>query len=312
MGYISIDFSLFLRFEKKFLIYGYYCSFLEESRSVIERLSKYNIAFREAVADLNKRQSNPLSSLWDYLSICFQQIVRYPLLLGRLKMSISRDQKEWSDVDQALVAMKDVADYTQRYKSDTRIIKKLKEIKASLKFNSSVKIPQPFGRPIHNGRIKLTLREDQKQRKRFAFLFEHVLLLCKAQGKIYQVKDILPLNAIVIEKVDFTHFKLADQTSGDNYIVSIRNERLATVWVESFKKCTNLTREANIQCENSNHIHVLKLTTFDENDCECCGVCELLLLGLIDQGYLCEECQLRVHKACIQLSDKYEGLLPVV
>ena len=65
-------------------------------------------------------------------------------------------------------------------------------------------------------------------------------------------------------------------------------------------KCVNVVREVNFWTEDSSHEHVAKLRTFAEEDYECCGVCRKLLLGLIDQGYLCEECQLHVHLSCVQ------------
>ena len=82
------------RYKLQFLIYAHYVTFLHESRRQIDILSKKNEQFRNTLTQINQRRKNRLE-FGDYMAVSFQRILKYPLLLKRLKNATHEHDKDF-------------------------------------------------------------------------------------------------------------------------------------------------------------------------------------------------------------------------
>ena len=307
----ELDFSPFVVHKTKLCsLYAHFCGNLEDSRAAISLLSKKNKAFRDKITSMNSLRATRLPGLSDYLSVCYQRVLRYPLILKRLKEAIEEyDQDDSSHVREAIRSMEDVGAYINAYKGDIKILHRMKEIERTLQSSTPFDIYKEYGRIVHNGLIEIKFSSGTKWERRFAFLFDHFLLLCETTGDTNLVKEKLPVKNLVVGTVQsmgdgsrkYSEVFMLIVEHSDIKSCMVRTKSAAE-WMECIEKCVELVRDRICPiCKYSTEENVLiKLTTFEKEQFENCTHCGNLMLGLISQGYRCGKCHIRVHKNCLK------------
>lgn len=307
----KLDVSAFARYKSQFLIYSYYCTHLDEAQRRVVELMRTQV-FRTMIEDINKKLDRKFP-LQEQLAVCFQRVLKYPLLLRDLKKNTPEDHEDYQAIQVAFEAMDDVAKFINEYKRDTENVSAKNQIICSLKFDMPMNFgrAKEYGRHLKDGELQVQFENSDKKEKRFAFLFEHALLLCKNKGDSNEVKEVLDLakyeleDAPAVGRGNFSHCLTLKARNPDGHAESkncrvlTKTQQMKIYWISAIRKCIN----AVTLCELEGQLdkHQFSLTTFDLNKGDSCGVCKRLLLGQISQGYLCSirGCQQMAHLDCL-------------
>ncbi|XP_066931830.1 proto-oncogene vav-like isoform X2 [Clytia hemisphaerica] len=307
---VKLNLNAFDKYKDKFLIYATYCTGLEEAQQHTIELSKES-GFRDKVEQCNKTAKRKFP-LQEQLMIPFQRILKYPLLLRDLNKHTPETHEDKKAVEQAYDLMDDVARYINEYKRDAEAVKVLAQIEGSIKYEMQAQGSKggQYGRYVKCGEIQVKFdSQEKKVIKRFAFLFQKSILLCKQRGDYYDVKEIF----------DMQKFKIADVppvgkgkfsqgwsmqahapdgvTEHKNCTMFAKTQQEKINWVSEISKCIEAVTLS--QYEGKLDKHQFELTTFEKP--QCCTVCNKLLRGQVSQGYKCSniECGAIVHKDCL-------------
>ena len=317
----KIDLSAFIRYKGQFLVYSYYCTHLDEAQKRVLELLR-TPGFRNTIEDLNKKLDRKFP-LQEQLAVSFQRVLKYPLLLRDLKKNTSDDHEDSEIVQDAFDAMDDVAKYINEFKRDTEHVAAIKQIQASLKFDMPMfGRGKEYGRHLKDGELQVQFENSEKREKRFAFLFEHALLLCKNRGDTNEVKEVLDLAKFALEDApaigrgNFSHcLRLKAHVSDGvsdmkNCKILTKTQQLKIYWISAIKQCIQAVTLKEFQGQLDKHQFVL--TTFEKEKGESCSICKKLLLGQISQGYLCTNrgCQLKSHMECLSNCPRCEQKCP--
>jgi len=335
------DLSTFQRYKERFLVYAYYCTHLDASQKRVDRLNK-KPAFRNTVEELNTKYKRRIS-LKSQLSVCFQRVLKYKLLLADLLKNTPAEHHEHVMVTEALHAMEDVASFINEFKRDYETVSEMEQIQRTLKFTSSVggsleSLRSDFGRHVHDGEVAIQMEGSNKKEVRSAFLFEKTLLLCSVSsgsgggGVVNEVKHIMDVENLIVKNTQpTTRRKSSRQRKEEEKVahcftlcmrqqcedenreggrgagvtgcrVFTKTEQLKRSWLTAIRQCIRVVNMPD-EMEGGGGSHMFRLTTFDHVDgYHTCGVCKKLLLGLVSQGYMCqnEGCGFKVHAGCLQ------------
>ena len=313
----KINISSFLQFKEQFLLYAFYCTHLDEAQKRVSELTSKVHGFRNTVDELNKKFDRKFP-LQEQLAVCFQRVLKYPLLLRDLKKATSEDHADYGAIQEAFDAMDDVAKYINEYRRDTEVVSEIKHIEGTLKFEAFQSFNQSshsrdYGRHIKDGELQVQFDSSDRKEKRFSFLFEHALLLCKSKGDTNEVKEVYDLEKFILEDVpttgkgNFTHClklkaRIPDGVSDHkNCKIYTKTQQMKIHWISAMTKSMEAVTLSEF--DGKLKTHNFSLTTFRNEDGseknEKCGVCKKLLLGLISQGYRCTKCMLVVHRGCL-------------
>ncbi|XP_014206930.1 protein vav isoform X1 [Copidosoma floridanum] len=311
--------QVFLDWREKFLIYGDYCANLTTAQNAVHEVCE-NETVRWTIEKCQKEANNGKFKLRDILSVPMQRVLKYHLLLDKL---VEETPREWVEdirlLTQAREVMVDVAQYINEVKRDSDTIDIIRDIQESIvdwERSEDFQLKN-YGRLLKDGELKIKAHGDQRIKARYAFVFEQVVLVCKAgRGDVfcyretirldeYRVED--PSNRKILGRDSRWSFQwlLVQNKNKQAYTLYARSEDQKQMWIKALQDAMDNIYPA--ACRNTNH--KFKLTTFDSpRSCERCGK---FLKGRIFQGYKCDVCRLSVHKQCIVYSGRCVPMPPV-
>jgi len=132
-----------------------------------------------------------------------QRILKYHLLLRELLSHTPHTHEEYLKVQSAYECMLDVSDYINEVKRDSEQLTIIKEIQASITewtMPEGVEL-KDYGRLRKDSELKVQAHDhgaekggSNKTKTRYVFVFDKVLLMCKAaRGDHYSYKDSLKI-----------------------------------------------------------------------------------------------------------------------
>ncbi|XP_032688224.1 protein vav isoform X3 [Odontomachus brunneus] len=276
--------QVFLDWREKFLIYGDYCTNLTLAQNTLQEVCANEIVNQEVIR-CQQEANNETPREW---------------------------VEDYRQLTKAREVMVDVAQYINEVKRDSDTLDIIKDIQASI---IDWDVPEDtqlkdFGRLLRDGELKVKAHGDQRIKARYAFIFEQVVLICKAgRGDQYCYRETLRLDDYRLEDHIGRRtlgrdsrwsyqWLLVHKQAYTAYTLYARTEEQKQVWIKALQDAMDNVNPA--ACRNTNH--KFKLTTFDiPRSCQRCG---RFLKGRIFQGYKCETCCLAVHKQCITHSGR--------
>ncbi|ESN95844.1 hypothetical protein HELRODRAFT_193493, partial [Helobdella robusta] len=186
-----------------------------------------------------------------------------------------------------------------------------------LKYHILLKEPldlMRYGHLQQDGELRYRLMDEKKDKFGYVFLFDKLLLVCKAKGTdTYTMKysyEVIDSQVEIINNPkdkDKFGFHLNVLRSNDplkstlTLIFYAKSADLRNKWIESFKAAIDNICPVGW----SNHIHMFILTSFSQPTI--CDVCRRLLKGVFYQGYKCKNTNMIVHKSCILAAKDMTG-----
>ncbi|OAD66085.1 hypothetical protein PHYBLDRAFT_10626, partial [Phycomyces blakesleeanus NRRL 1555(-)] len=159
---------LFTQMEDAFAVYEPYCAnYFSAQYLVVQEAPKL-----QKLADI----LNPIYELPSILIKPIQRICKYPLLLGQLLKSTSKDWAYYQETEQALEAIRRVADKvneTQRQHENVQAVEELKRRVCDLEDLAI----ETYGHLLLQDKMIVSINESD--RELHCFLFEKTLLMCK-------------------------------------------------------------------------------------------------------------------------------------
>ncbi|MBN3299809.1 VAV2 factor, partial [Amia calva] len=249
--------KIFLDFKERLLIYGQYCSHMENAQKTLDNLIATREDVKTKVEVLREMHLNYL------LVVPMQRVLKYHLLLKvtapflflQELVSHSADRPERQQLKEALEAMdidcfvfvfppllQDLAMYINEVKRDNETLKKISEFQSSIEnlnifflFTQQVKLEE-YGRPKIDGELKVcSIVNRTKQDRltnsclcccaalRYIFLFDKVVIVCKRRGYSYELKEIIELQS----------YKMTDDPMNNRDVKKVRVV-LAPQWSYGF------------------------------------------------------------------------------
>ncbi|XP_046607275.1 protein vav [Neodiprion virginianus] len=309
---------IFLDWREKFLLYGDYCANLTLAQITVRDVCR-NELINEVVIRCQEEANNGRFKLLDILSVPMQRILKYHLLLQKL---VEETPREWIEdrrqLEKAREAMVDVAQYINEVKRDSDTLDLIRDIQASIVGWDVTEDTQlkNYGRLLKDGELKVKAHNDQRVKARWAFVFEQVVLICKAErGDQYCYKETLRLDDYRLED----HMErrtmgrdsrwsyqwlLVHKQAYTAYTLYARTDDQKKAWIKALREAMDNINPA--ACKSTDH--KFKLTTFDT--AQYCQHCGKFLKGRIFQGYRCTSCRFSVHKQCIMYSGRCTPMPP--
>ncbi|KAM9720016.1 guanine nucleotide exchange factor VAV3-like isoform 2-T2 [Menidia menidia] len=291
--------QIFISYKERLLIYGIYCSRVETAIAVLDFICKEKEDVRLKLEECSKRANNGKFTLRDLLVVPMQRVLKYHLLLQELVKHTS-ESSDKSNLNEALVAMKDLAQYVNEVKRDCETLREIDQYQSTIEnLNQSL---VSFGRPKGDGEVRLVSTVDRRKQDRHIFLFDVAVVVCKRRGYNYEMKDILDLHDFKVTNNPTSDregkkwcygFYLTHQQGVTGFELFFKTRELKKKWLDQFEMAIS-----NIRPEKANHnSHLFKMHTFER--IPSCSYCHLLLRGIFNQGYLCQKCGLGAHKECL-------------
>ncbi|XP_046844062.1 proto-oncogene vav-like isoform X2 [Xenia sp. Carnegie-2017] len=298
--------NCFLVDKDNFLEYGKYCRQMQAAQNHVDKLSETDSVMRERFQQCCNNANGGKFTLRSLLVVPMQRVLKYPLLLRELIKQSKAHNRDKSSLEKALAAMQDVAHYINAVKRDDESTNAVTQIQSSLICDKDAPLNLiDFGLRVKDGDMQIKTNEDRNLKKRYAFLFDRVLLLCKVRGEQYDHKETLYLNHYNVSvsvtstgRGKFVHGWTMNGNSPEAgrgfYEMFTKTEDMKNKWVEDIQRTISNLTLADYNLGN----HRFELTTFALPTY--CSVCKNLLWGLINQGYTCKLCNLVCHKDCIE------------
>ncbi|XP_061657099.1 guanine nucleotide exchange factor VAV2 isoform X7 [Syngnathoides biaculeatus] len=293
--------KIFLDFKERLLLYGQYCSHMENAQKTLDELIATREDVKIKVEECTMKVQEGKFKLQDLLVVPMQRVLKYHLLLKEL-LSHSTDRPERQQLKEALEAMQDLAMYINEVKRDNETLKKISEFQSSIE-NLQVKLEE-YGRPKIDGELKVCSIVNRTKQDRYIFLFDKVVIVCKRKGYSYELKEIIelqsykmsddPMNNRDMKKWSYG-FYLIHLQGKQGFQFFCKTEETKRKWMEQFEMAMS-----NIKPERATaNQHNFQMHTFDKNTN--CRACKMLLRGIFYQGYFCSRCGTGAHKECLEV-----------
>uniref|UniRef100_A0A3P9IM82 Vav 2 guanine nucleotide exchange factor n=1 Tax=Oryzias latipes TaxID=8090 RepID=A0A3P9IM82_ORYLA len=293
--------KIFIDFKERLLIYGQYCSHMENAQKTLDDLTATREDIKIKVEECTLKVQEGKFKLQDLLVVPMQRVLKYHLLLKEL-LSHSTDRPERQQLKEALEAMQDLAMYINEVKRDNETLKKISEFQSSIE-NLQVKLEE-YGRPKIDGELKVSSIINRTKQDRYIFLFDKVVIVCKRKGYNYELKEIIELQSYKMSD-DLMNNRDMKKWSYGFYLIHLQGkqgfqffckaEDTKRIWMEQFEMAMS-----NIKPERATaNQHNFQMHTFDKNTN--CRACKKLLRGIFYQGYYCTRCGTGAHKECLEV-----------
>ncbi|XP_059504190.1 guanine nucleotide exchange factor VAV3 [Stegostoma tigrinum] len=292
-------YQIFINYKERLLLYGDYCSQVENAIKCLDEISKSRQDLRLKLEECANRANNGKFTLRDLLVVPMQRVLKYHLLLQEL-MKQTPDGQEKANLRLALDAMKDLAQYVNEVKRDNECLREINQFQHSID-----NLNQPltkFGRPKVDGEMRLMTLDKRTRQDRHIFLFDKAVIVCKRRGDNYEMKEVIDLSIYKItnnpttdkENKKWSHgFYLTHLHGQNGFEFFCKTKELKKKWLEQFGMALS-----NIRPENANsNNHIFSMHSFER--VTCCSACLMLLRGIFYQGYLCTKCGAGAHKECL-------------
>ncbi|XP_039543821.1 guanine nucleotide exchange factor VAV2-like [Pimephales promelas] len=288
------------------LIYGQYCSHMENAQKTLDELIATREDVKCKVEECTMKVQEGKFKLQDLLVVPMQRVLKYHLLLKEL-VSHSMDRPERQQLKEALEAMQDLAMYINEVKRDNETLKKISEFQSSIE-NLQVKLEE-YGRPKIDGELKVCSIVNRTKQDRYIFLFDKVVIVCKRKGYNYELKEIIELHFYKMSDDPMNNrdmkkssgkmwsygFYLIHLQGKQGFQFFCKTEDTKRKWMEQFEMAMS-----NIKPERATaNQHNFQMHTFEKNTN--CRACKMLLRGIFYQGYYCPRCGTGVHKECLEV-----------
>ncbi|XP_075227409.1 vav guanine nucleotide exchange factor [Lycorma delicatula] len=304
--------EVFLNWREKFLIYGDYCANLTTAQARIHEVCTHNDNVNQEIIRCQQEANNGKFKLRDILSVPMQRILKYHLLLDKLISETQPNHEDYRGLERAKEAMVDVAQYINEVKRDSDTLQIMRDIQDSI---SDWDMPEntelkDYGRLLKDGELRIKAHNDQKVKVRYIFVFDQVMLMCKAlRGDQYSYKESLMLREFKVDDSSSRrsihkdsrwsyHWFLVRKTECTAYTMYARTEDLKRKWIKAIQDALDNIEPAG--CRNTDHKFVMY--TFEKP--VTCHHCSKFLKGRIFQGYRCDKCFIPMHKHCIPFSGR--------
>uniref|UniRef100_A0AAQ6A6I2 Vav 2 guanine nucleotide exchange factor n=1 Tax=Amphiprion ocellaris TaxID=80972 RepID=A0AAQ6A6I2_AMPOC len=282
----------------RLLIYGQYCSHMENAQKTLDELIATREDVKIKVEECTMKVQEGKFKLQDLLVVPMQRVLKYHLLLKEL-LSHSTDRPERQQLKEALAAMEDLAMYINEVKRDNETLKKISEFQSSIE-----NLVSTYGRPKIDGELKVSSIVNRTKQDRYIFLFDKVVIVCKRKGYSYELKEIIelqsykmsddPMNNRDMKKWSYG-FYLIHLQGKQGFQFFCKTEETKRKWMEQFEMAMS-----NIKPERATaNQHNFQMHTFDKNTN--CRACKMLLRGIFYQGYYCSRCGTGAHKECLEV-----------
>ncbi|XP_046365888.1 guanine nucleotide exchange factor VAV2-like isoform X3 [Haliotis rufescens] len=321
--------SVFVNYKKKLLIYGDFCSNLPAAQEMIDKVCE-NDVIRNKIMECERKANEGKFRLRDLLHVPMQRVLKYHLLLRELIKNTDKSNPERIDLEKGLEAMQDLSLYVNEVKRDHEALQLIDEIQNSIvdlrmhlaklagqrptePANTSLK---DYGRFQKDGELKVLSHMDSRVRnrgaaeKRHIFLFDKVMLMCKARGETYSFKDAIVLGEYKVDDSSVPNDKRTDKWNCP-FIMVQKSQKMAFTffaktedarqkWIEAIQMALENTQPS----AGPNYV----MQTFEKpRECDVCGK---LLRGVFFQGYICQDTKKAVHKECIGKKPDIKPLSP--
>ncbi|XP_047525773.1 protein vav isoform X2 [Pieris napi] len=315
--------DVFLAWREKLLLYGDYCSNLTTAQDTLKTLDSRDGTFSKQLAKCQKEHSDGRIQLRDILSVPMQRILKYHLLLDKLVQETQPNHEEFRGLERAKEAMVDVAQYINEVKRDSEVLALLAKVQESIidwdgaELGAGGALLAAYGRLLLDGELKVKAHEDQKQRLRYVFVFDKLMLLCKPVKENqysyrvgirlaeYRVEEGCGRRTLRTDSRWASQFYLVRRTKETTFTLYARTDECRRKWLKTIQDAIDNLEPPG--CRNTNHKFVLH--TFEKP--ATCHHCSKFLKGRIFQGYQCSVCSACAHKDCIALSGRCGGGLSV-
>ena len=303
----------FLKTKESFYEYGPYCANLDLSSKRLDELCTDSKKAQLIARCLQESQQR--FSLKDLLRVPTQRILKYHLLLENL---LKADQYADSSLSEATKLMKSIALYINEYKRNYEAYLTIKSIQDRIQNNDAdYGDIFSFGKLCKDGDIQLKdLSHNSKHAKRYAFLFEQCLLICKMKDSSgLEVQVTLDLESYEISEKFFptggAKFSFGWKMNPKNSKYLQSSYQIMVKTADQFKSWMRQLEEGYQLCSPPTFRfspHELYLYSTASN--EKCTVCDEVLYGVFCQGLACKLCKSVCHRACKQkLSDCHKTRL---
>ncbi|XP_067949089.1 rho guanine nucleotide exchange factor 4-like [Watersipora subatra] len=237
----------FLQHKDKFAIYSPYCNNHPRALEELQKLgkdSKY-IHFFEACRLLQNMIELPLDG---FLLSPIQKICKYPLQLGELLKYTSADHEDYPHLQEAFIAMKDIAMLINERKRKLESMQKVAEWQAGVDDWQGQDMLAVSSELIHSGEL-CKLSSAGRLVERHFFLFDHQLVQCKKEllkkSLIYKSRFFLDDHSMIsVEdgKVGNSHtsaknaMELQDQDGNCVLFLTAKSPADKEKWMKFFSK----------------------------------------------------------------------------
>ncbi|XP_067941211.1 guanine nucleotide exchange factor VAV2-like isoform X2 [Watersipora subatra] len=305
--------KVFIKAQKRLVIYAEYCAGLPRAQNKVDEVMKKSDVFKHSVADCEQQANDGKFRLRDLLVVPMQRIMKYGLLLQELRKNLARESvysktsQEMKDIEKAIAMMQDLAYYVNEVKRDRESLETIRMIEESiedLSMPSGTKLDD-YGHLLKDGELKVKFHDDNRELKRYIFLFDKVILMCKSKGETYSYKNALVLHDYKLEdipggpiKVWRHSFVLVKKENKTAITFFAKSEDMKRKWMESIE----LAIENFDPPSSKENGFEFMMQTFSQ--ATTCDSCNKLLAGCFYQGYLCSKTKLKVHKHCIDRAVK--------
>ncbi|XP_034300285.2 guanine nucleotide exchange factor VAV2 isoform X2 [Magallana gigas] len=310
--------EVFVKYKKSLLLYGNYCSDMPKAQERLEEVTRRNENIRTQIETCERLANDGKFKLRDLLHVPMQRVLKYHLLLRELIKQSGKQAEDKDSLEQGLEAMMDLSLYVNEVKRDNETLQLIEEIQSSIgdlqmylpktPANTTLK---DYGRLQKDGELKVKNHTDNKIRIRYIFLFDKVMLMCKAKmvdrlfsGEsysfkeaiilaVYKVQDQQPANRETQRRGDKwnSSFVMGKKDGSNAFSFFAKTEDMKAKWIDAIK----LALENASPPQGINYV----MHTFDQPTE--CSVCGKLLRGVFFQGYKCTDpgSDIAVHKECI-------------
>eukprot|EP00063_Salmo_salar_P012979 XP_013987814.1 PREDICTED: guanine nucleotide exchange factor VAV2-like isoform X9 [Salmo salar] len=298
--------KIFVDFKERLLIYGQYCSHMENAQKILDELIATREDVKMKVEECTMKVQEGKFKLQDLLVVPMQRVLKYHLLLKEL-VSHSTDRPERQQLKEALEAMQDLAMYINEVKRDNETLKKISEFQNSIENLQQVKLVE-YGRPKIDGELKVSSIVNRTKQDRYIFLFDKVVIVCKRKGYCYELKEIIELQSYKMSDDPMNNrdmkkssgkmwsygFYLIHLQGKQGFQFFCKTEDTKRKWMEQFEMAMS-----NIKPEKATaNQHNFQMHTFEKDTN--CRACKMLLRGIFYQGYYCSHCGTGAHKECLE------------
>lgn len=286
--------NCFIHWKEKFVVYGEYCANLPKAQNLLDEICTRNELINQSVIRCQMEANDGKFKLRDLLSLPMQRVLKYHLLLNELIKCTSESNDDYGGLKKAYESMVDLGQYINEVKRDSETLQIINDIQHSI---TDLDMPEntelkDYGRLLKDGELKLKSQDDTKQKSRYIFVFDKVMLMCKSiRGEQYSYKEALILADYKVEdaastsasklihKDKFSHsWCLVHRQEKITYTFFAKTEDIKKKWIEA------LERALDNVCPNSNGLtdHTFTMHTFEK--ATTCADCEKLLRGIFFQG----------------------------
>ncbi|KAF6034878.1 hypothetical protein EB796_006828 [Bugula neritina] len=238
--------------------------------------------------------------------------------MNELKKNLGKDKifeigsPPMKNIEKAIDVMQDIAYYVNEVKRDRESLDTITMIEQSIE---DLSMPQgtrleDYGHLLKDGELKVRFHDDNRELRRYIFLFDKVMLMCKSRimdfllwGETYSYKNALVLHNYKLEDVpggpikvlQWRHsFMLVEKENKTAITFFSKNEEIKKKWIDSINMAMdNYTPEFS---KDNGHDFIMHTFTQPTE----CDACEKLLAGCFYQGYLCSNKKTKAHKHCIK------------